>query len=288
MISIVVISKDEPALRETLAELSQQAGGDDAELIVVDASSGRLDDVRRLFPTVVWIDYEPGGAPGAGVTIPHQRNVGLRAGAGDVVVFTDAGCELAPGWLRSLTAPILDGSEEVTAGPARGSGPWGRLYDRDGATPSTYLDEAPTINLALHRRVVERVGDFDEAFEYGSDIDYTWRVVASGARIRAVPEAVVTHDWGSRRRQVKRSYRYGKARVRLHRKHATPLRALPRREPLLVVYPAFLLGLPLALVFPPYVLLLAVPAWRARRSQPLAVVVDHLAFGAGALVEALR
>ncbi len=136
MISIVVISKDEPALRETLAELSQQAGGDDAELFVVDASSGRLDDVRRLFPTVVWIDYEPGGAPGAGVTIPHQRNVGLRAGAGDVVVFTDAGCELAPGWLRSLTAPILDGSEEVTAGPARGSGPWGRLYDRDGATPS--------------------------------------------------------------------------------------------------------------------------------------------------------
>lgn len=287
MISVVVISKDEPALRATLAALTAQAADRDAEVVVVDASCGRLDEIRRRFPAMFWVDFAPGDAPGARVTIPHQRNVGMRASAGDVVVFTDAGCELAPGWLGALTAPILDGSEEVTAGPVLGSGPWGGLYDRVGPTP-TYLDEAPTINLALARRVLARVGDFDETFEYGSDIDYTWRVVASGARIRAVPEARVTHDWGSRRRQLKRSYRYGKARVRLHRKHATPLRALLRREPLLVVYPAFLLGLPLALVCPPYLALLAVPAWRARRSQPLAVVVDHLAFGAGALVEALR
>ncbi len=286
MISIIVISKDEWALRTTLSDLANLASEAPVEVVVVDASSGRLDAIRREFPEVHWIEFQP---PGSTVTIPHQRNEGMLAtAASDIIVFTDAGCRLDPDWLELLTAPIASGSEEVTAGFIGGSGAWSSLYDRDRTDRPTYLEEAPTGNLAMSRRIVDLVGRFDETFEYGSDIDYSWRIVESGARIRFVPEAVVVHDWGGPRRQLRRSYRYGQARARLHRKHRTPLRELVRRDPVLVAYPAFLLGLPLTLILPAYPLLLLIPAWRARRARPAVVVVDHLVFGAGALVELLR
>jgi hypothetical protein len=51
------------------------------------------------------------------------------------------------------------------------------------------------------------------------------------------------------------------------------------------VYPLFLLGLPLALRFPLYPALLAVPAWRNRRNGALRVIANHLAYGAGVLAE---
>jgi glycosyltransferase involved in cell wall biosynthesis len=306
MISVVVISKDEPALRATLSGVLHEAetvasrtavvrvgsgtesgtpDDEGIEVLVVDASSGRLDSIRIDFPRVRWLDFV---VEGKSVTIAQQRNEGVHQAKGDVIVFIDAGCTPSGGWLRALTSPIVAGFEEVTAGQTLGLGPWSALYERPIEEVPRYLDEAPTINLAFHRRVFAAVGGFDDQFEYGSDLDFSWRVVAHGIRISLVPAAVITHDWGTRRRQLRRSFRYGKARVRLHRKHGTRLAALVRREPTTLAYPLFLLGLPLTIVFPAYPLILAVPAWRARRTAPLITVIDHLVFGAGVLREALR
>ena len=66
MISVVIISKDEAGLDATLAELTAQARGltGHAEVMVVDASDGRLDHIRRAHePDVRWIRFErPAGA----------------------------------------------------------------------------------------------------------------------------------------------------------------------------------------------------------------------------------
>jgi GT2 family glycosyltransferase len=59
----------------------------------------------------------------------------------------------------------------------------------------------------VHRKVYDEVGLFDEAFQCGSDVDFSWRSVDYGFRIRYGPQAVVEHDWGDVRRQLKRSYR---------------------------------------------------------------------------------
>ncbi len=285
MISVIVISKDELMLRDTLSDLTDSVTTTAAELVVVDASSGRLDAVRRDFPSVRWIDYEP---KSPGVTIPHQRNAGLRATASaDIVVFTDAGCRLNPGWLERLTTPIAEGREEVTAGFTEGYGPWSIIYQRRDPHYPSYLNEATTINLAISRAVLNKVGEFDESFEYGSDVDYSWRMVGLGSRIRLVPDAVVVSNWGTRRRQIRRSYHYGRARTRLYRKHRIPIRELLRRDPMFLAYPMFLVGLPLALVSPAYLLLLLIPVWRARNTRPLIVVLDHLIYGVGSLTEAL-
>jgi GT2 family glycosyltransferase len=293
VISVVIISKDEPALNETLTALRDQAGGlaEPCEILVVDASDGRLDYIRRQHePAVRWLRFER--PQGAGVTIPHQRNTGVRAAEGDIIVFTDSGCYPGSGWLANLTAP-LRGDEHVTAGLTLAAGDSSDLYDSGArqAQAGSYLNECPTINMAFRREAFDAIGGFDEKFAYGSDIDFSWRLADAGYRIRAVPDAVIRHDWGNWRRQLRRSYAYGKARARLYRKHRSRRRRVLRDDPLVVVYPAFLLGLPVtlaALLYPAFLLypaLLLIPAWRNRSHGVAKTLVDHLTYGAGVLAE---
>src|SRR5579875_466916 len=286
MISVVIISKDEPSLDETLTDVASQLSSlaEPGEIVVVDASGGRLDDIRlRHAQTVRWVDFQP--PPGVRVSIPHQRNVGVREARGDVIVFTDAGCRPLPGWLERLVAP-LRADESVTAGVSQDmAGQIKYELPPEHSGEATYLRESPTLNFAFRRAAFDAVGGFDESFQYGSDVDFSWRFNDMGYRIRCVPDAIIRHDYGSPRRQRRRSYVYGKARARLYRKHRARRRQVLRNDPMVVVYPLFLLGLPLTLVFPLYPLLLLIPAWRNRSRGVIQVLVDHLWFGAGVLAE---
>jgi cellulose synthase/poly-beta-1,6-N-acetylglucosamine synthase-like glycosyltransferase len=292
MISIVVINKNEPGIDSTLTDIIIQAREleESSEVIVIDASGDRLNYIReRHEGSVRWEPFL--SPPGVSVTIPHQRNTGVRSSTGEIIVFTDAGCRPGPGWLRSLIDPLFC-DEQVTAGRAvttsHTPGLYGNAMELVGS--SDYLSECPTINMAFHREAFDAIGGFDEKFSYGSDIDFSWRLVNAGYRIRSVPEAVVIRqDLGSWRRQVRRSYAYGRARARLYGKHRARIRHILRTDPIVVVYPAFLLGLPLTIVFPFYPALLLIPAWRNRSLGAARVLLDHLVFGAGVLAElALR
>jgi GT2 family glycosyltransferase len=288
MISVVIISKDEVGLDETLADVTEQAGGLSApcEIVVVDASSGRLDDIwHRHKSAVRWVQFEP--LPGV-VTIPHQRNAGVREALGDIIVFTDAGCRLQAGWLERLVGPLRD-SASITAGvtlPLSGER-WYEPLSAHGGEAAEYLHEAATNNLAFRREAFDAVNGFDETFVYGSDMDFTWRLNDAGYKIQRVPDAIILSDYGTRKRQLRRSYLYGKARARLYGKHKDRRKHILRDDPIAVIYPLFLIGLPLTLVFPVYPLLLLIPAWRNRSLGAYHVLADHLYFGAGVLAELL-
>jgi len=296
LVSVIVISKNEPALAHTLEELARQASSvasslvDQVEILVVDASTDSVADVRAAHSSVHWIPFSP--PAGVRVSIPHQRNRGVREAGGDVIVFTDCGCVPGDGWLAALLDPILEGKERMTCGQ---TGATDRLdpyrHMRNQQQGNLYLRECPTINLAFTRDVFEELGGFDESFEYGSDADFSWRAVHHGIRIRYVPEAMILHDWGNRGRQLKRSFAYGKARARLYYKHvfgrseqSIRKRHFDENDAVPLLYPLYLLGLPLAIRHRWYLLLLAIPLWRARKERPLATLVDHFALGAGVLV----
>lgn len=287
MISIVIISKDEPALAQTLESVCAQRMqlGEAVEVLVVDASDGRLDQIRAQYKDkLTWIQF---ARPiGVQVSIPHQRNAGVLAAQGEIIVFTDAGCVPEQGWLEQIVAPLLD-VEPITHGLTLGTVGGMRLHDRLAMekVQSPYLSECSTINTAFRREVYDKIGGFDETFNYGSDVDFSWRAVEAGYRIRSTPNAVVRHDWGNSRRQARRAYLYGRARARLYRKHPRRLRRALREDPIFVIYPLFLIGLPLTLVFPLYPALLIIPAWKNREDGPVRVVVDHLIFGVGVLAE---
>ncbi len=282
MISVVVISKDEPALAGTLDAVAAELATADptGELIVVDASRGRLDAIRRDHPDVRWFDFVP--PAGVAISIPHQRNESIRRVQGEIVVFVDCGCIPEPGWLATLVAPILAGEESVCAGRAVGSGPVD-LYSGRFAPTGRYLEACPTINLALRRELFDQVGNFDETFEYGSDVDLSWRLRDAGVRLRHVPEALVWVDWGDRRRQLRRSWKYGRAKGRLYGKHPDRLRRAASEDQAPFAYALFLLGLPVVLITPAYLALLIIPAVRNRGTGAAITVVDHLLLGAGLL-----
>lgn len=286
-VSFILVSKDEPLLEQTLSAVCAQSEAldVDAEVIVVDASSGRLDHVRAAHPQAAWIDFAP--PPGVRVSIPHQRNAGMREARGEIAVFTDSGCLPEPGWAPTLLAPILSGDEDVTAGRTIGRGGVD-LYDAQGANGRSYLSECPTINLAFRRRAFDEVKGFDETFEYGSDVDFSWRLLDAGFRLRSVPDAIVTADWGSPRRQLKRAWAYGRARARLYSKHRARLRTGWREDPVPFAYALFLLSLPLTRRFKLLPGLVLIPALRNRRTGSALTVLDHLLQGAGFLRELVR
>jgi cellulose synthase/poly-beta-1,6-N-acetylglucosamine synthase-like glycosyltransferase len=286
MISVVIISKDEPDLDETLTDLTVQLArlGIPGEIIVVDASSRRLEYIKdRHAGYVTWFDFDQ--PKEIRVSIPHQRNFGVRAAAGEIIVFTDAGARPHPDWLEQLVAPLQE-DEKVVAGVVtdlRGKGRYEKTSEE--LSRIKYVEQAPTINFAFKREVFNRVGEFDESFSYGSDTDFCWRLVDAGYRIRRVGNAVVQSDWGTARRQRRRSYLYGKARAQLYKKHAERRKHILRTDPIVVAYPLFLLGLPLTLIFPAYPLLLLLPAWRNRHRGAIQALDDHLWLGAGVLAE---
>lgn len=293
MISVVIISKDEPSLDDTLTYVEGEIDSvaESCEIVVVDASSGRLDYIRARHETTVrWLDFKR--PPGVRISIPHQRNAGVREASGDIIVFTDAGCRPHPGWLSALLAPFSEG-EDVVAGVQRDASGEG-LYERrrvlrqHSGGQVVYVADAPTLNIAFTRLAFDKVGGFDENFEYGSDVEFCWRLIDAGYRVRYISEAVIEHDWGSSRRQRRRSYIYGKARTRLYRKHRSRVRRILLDDPIVIINPLLLICLPIALIFPPYLLLLLIPASRSGyrgRWGAIRAVPDQLWFGAGVIAE---
>ena len=287
LVSLVIVNKDERMLADTLDAVEGDLGGLLGDVVVVDASRGALDDIRVAHPWVTWIDYEQ--PPMTSITIAHQRNLGVRRSRGDVVVFTDSGCLPVAGWLESLVGPILAGEETVVCGPAASIGR--SIYTArtfEGPGPH-YVSSATTINIAFRRGAFDEVGGFDESFGAAEDLDFTWRLSDHGHRLRWVNEAVVSHDWGSPERQLRRAFFYGKGWARLFRKHPHRLVSSTRENPVPVIYGLYLLGLPLTLKWRWYPLLLLIPAWRVRHNEmPLLALGDHLCMGAGVLYELLR
>ena len=161
----------------TLELLRPQCESLGAECIVVDASEHRLESIHQAHPWVTWINYS--GPFWRSSTIPHQRNVGCRAATGDIIAFCDAGGEPDADWLRTITAPLLNGTRTLVCGPvySKRVGVYSVINDaeRRRACPVS-----PFGNLAFLKSVFNQVDGFDERLFYGSDVDFSWRCANSG------------------------------------------------------------------------------------------------------------
>jgi len=282
MISIIVIVKNDPGIETTISTLIEIPKPEKTEIIVVDASEGKLDYIRDKFPEVRWIDF----IPKKKITIPEQRNVGVKSAKGNIIVFIDASCSPEKEWLENLIKPILQENESIVTGITNSTNE-STFHDQSSELNKgkKYLHEAATINLAVKKEIIEHIGIFDESFEYGSDVDFTWRSIDAGYKIRYEQNAIVSHDWGSFLSELKRSYRYGRARTRLYEKHKHRWRNLFRYDIVTIIYPLFILFSPITLFWPYYPLLLIIPIFRNRKYHPLQTTIDHLVYGIGVICQ---
>jgi glycosyltransferase involved in cell wall biosynthesis len=190
MISVVVPTCDRPeALARCLAALARQQTRAPLEIVVVNDGRGEVHAPQAR------VLRAAGRGPAA------ARNHGARAARGSVICFTDDDCAPAPGWAQRLADACAGGGAaagttiaDPDAGAAAGAA---QLLTNTLVAASRHGRElrfAPACNLACHAATLRAVA-FDESFALaaGEDRDWCARLVASGAVLRHVPDAVVVH-----------------------------------------------------------------------------------------------
>jgi GT2 family glycosyltransferase len=228
---------------------ARRASADSAEppVSVIVPTHNRPDSLARLMDSLLpahpdeVIVVDDGSKPPVALQHPQvklirnphpklvsaARNAGAGAAQGEVLIFIDDDCVVAPTALRALARCLQDDSSVGMAGPvvAYLSDPsriwcagaertrWlGRTRLRGTGRPledaqrlSPDCDDFPSA-FAVRRDCFEAARGFDERTfpMHMEEADLAARIRADGFRIRFVPEAVVWHDLDPRASLVRR------------------------------------------------------------------------------------
>ena len=293
---MVLIVKDEPVIDKTIDQIYQQTKNKDAEIIVVDASADRLSKIRRKHPYAVWLDFRSEN-PTKKISIAEQRNAGVRASSGQVIVFCDAGGSPQAGWLDAITAQLLSGNLVLVGGPIFATNSSSVNFWTNLQREGDEVEYPTTANLALTRSAFELVGGFNEELDYGSDADLVWRLNNQGIKQICVEKAIMGLDGGTRKRELRRTWLYGKALADLMILHPKKRAAKVKSNPEIWIYPALtamaLFSLPFFWFsnFLFFVLLIANSLLLIRNrktNHPLQVVISHYVYSWGFCHQLLR
>jgi mycofactocin glycosyltransferase len=173
------------------------------------------------------------GGPGA------ARNTGLAAADTPLVAFLDSDCVPGPGWLDALLPHFADPAVGAVAPrivPDEPGRTWLARYEGASSTldmgarasivrPGARIPYVPGAAL-LVRRAAAGTG-FAETMRVGEDVDFVWRLGASGWRVRYEPAAAMRHqhrvrlrEWFARRKD------YGTSAALLEQRHPGTVRPL--------------------------------------------------------------
>ncbi len=199
-ISIAVCSRDRHSQLEMLVEsLIAMKTGLPFEITVVEETN-----TPSPIPKVRYISH-----PIANRGFPFARNLAIKNTDGQIVVFLDDDCRIENGWLDHLLSPFADDAVlgvqgGVTVPPQTNAIGWAesilgfpgggirRIFMANGEIQETR--EISTLNCAYRRKLLEKVGGFDEQLILGSEDYYLAKQVCSQGKCFFAPHALVYHD----------------------------------------------------------------------------------------------
>ncbi|MDW7755823.1 MAG: glycosyltransferase, partial [Brevefilum sp.] len=136
----------------------------------------------------------------APVGAAEARNIGIRAARGEWLLFIDSDCIAQAGWIDAFADAFREGWRVVGGGVISPQVPfWLLVYNLSmfhGELASQKRKERrffPTLNLAVHRQVIEDVGYMDESLPRGQDIEWTARMTQAGHPLLFEPAAAIEH-----------------------------------------------------------------------------------------------
>jgi len=236
-VSVVVSTHNrQEDLRAALDSLLHQVGGVPYEVLIVDNNSN--DDTRGVVeqaiessPVPLTLLFEPRQG------VSYGRNTGILHARAGIIAITDDDCRPVPEWIASIVRafdkyPDVDciGGKVVPAWPDHVPSWFNGLQTGPLATCEHGDEDRPvdadhaamcllTANLALRRRVFEKVGMFSTEYPRGQDREIQLRMWRAGCRGIYVPDVVVMVPIPPERlkEQYFRSWyrKYGKVHARL-------------------------------------------------------------------------
>lgn len=295
LVSVIIPARDEA---RTIGDLvrsvrAQDTPDVDVEVIVVDDNSadGTGDLARRAGARVLPLGSTGGGNPAV------ARNRGAAAASGDPLVFLDADCTPAEGWLSRLIAAhdagaaVVGGSLDLPSGLSAMARcdyycGWYHVHSR---RPAGEVPNHPPGNLSVRRGVFARTRGFTEqqpvAYAH-EELAWQAEVRRAGGRIVFDPEAIVFHyNRPGFTNLLRRNYRWGFSAIESKAPTGAARLAWIYQHPALLVAGS----LPLAFASTVYI----VGCWlRAGAVEPLlmlpAVLAARLAYSAGLASGGLR
>lgn len=190
-ISIIIPNLHSPIVDQTIESVLRQKTALPYEVIVVGMD--KFGHVNK-FPEVRYIETP------APVGAAEARNIGIRAAQGEWLLFIDSDCIAQPGWIEAFTATFKAGWQVVGGGVITPNEPfWLLVYNLSmfyGELASQRRRERkffPTLNLAVHRQVIDDVGLMDQDLPRGQDIEWTARMTQAGYRLLFEPSAAIEH-----------------------------------------------------------------------------------------------
>jgi mycofactocin system glycosyltransferase len=207
------------------------------EMIVVDDGSldaaGVARMARRHGAHLLVNDYNRGPA--------YSRNRAAAEANGDVLALIDSDCVAGSSWLRDLvpyfgwpqlgavggrtlgyyTHSSLDRYEEVASPLDIGR----HLIVKGAGTDTFYV---PTCNLLVRRAAYLALSGLREDLLVGEDVDFCWRLRASGTYLLYAPEGTVRHKHrNDLAAMLRRRAHYGTSEPVLHALHRDKRKRFP-------------------------------------------------------------
>ena len=227
--TVAVCTRDRPNDLRCCLDAITRLPDDGQEILIVD-NCPSTDETRHLVAQYDRVRYVREDRPG----LNAARNRALREAGHDIIAFTDDDAAPDPGWLRALVKNFRDPLVLCVTGLTMplelhteaqqafenfiGFGAGFRRKTLDCAThsPLDAWSAGAGVNMAVHKKVLNNVGAFDEALDAGTttlsggDNEMFSRILGRGFRIVYEPEALNWHrhrrGWGELRRQF---YGYG-------------------------------------------------------------------------------
>lgn len=208
-ISIIIATASRPtALEETLRSLSKVhvPHSWNVEVVLVEnvAQSGGAELLQKCL----------GGNFSSQYLFEPQRgksralNLALAQSSGEILLFSDDDVRFPADWIERLAEPIVSGRADAVAGGVRLAPhllrPWMNHTHRAMlASTADYLSandpsELCGANMAVHRRVFERVGEFEPELgpgvtAGGEESLLSWKLKAAGFRMVGALDIEVEH-----------------------------------------------------------------------------------------------
>lgn len=219
-------------VRELLLSLTAQQSCSYEVIIVEDGSSlssrSIVAEYDAKLPSVQYIEITNGGPSRA-------RNIGASKATGDYLIFLDSDVVLPPNYLKALEAKVMSEGYDAFGGPDKASPdftPIQRAINyamtstlttggiRGGKAKGMETFKPRSFNLGCRRELYTHLGGFDERMRFGEDIDFSLRLIESGAKVGLIPEAWVYHKRRvDLRKFFKQVHNSGIARIHLEHRH---------------------------------------------------------------------